>query len=297
MRAVVLLLALVGIATVPASLAAQPSEQTVYASVLDKDGHPVTGLAVADFVVKEDGASREVLRVGRTADPIDLAVIVDTSAAIQPHLNDFRKALTAFVTRMAGQHSASVALLSMADRPTVLADYTTSVAELTKTVQRIFPQPNSGTVFQDTISDAVKGLLKHDNPRRAIVLVTTESTADFSNVPYQRTLEKLSESGASFHALVITSSGTAAGIRDENARERGIVIDQGTRSTGGRRDDLLSSMALSDALDRLAEDLAQQYKVVFGRPGSLVPPKKIDVSVKRPDVETRATLVRSKSGA
>jgi hypothetical protein len=28
-----------------------------------------------------------------------------------------------------------------------------------------------------------------------------------------------------------------------------------------------------------------------------VPPKKIDVSVKRPDVETRATLVRPKAGA
>jgi hypothetical protein len=37
--------------------------------------------------------------------------------------------------------------------------------------------------------------------------------------------------------------------------------------------------------------------VVYGRPGALVPPKKINVSVKRPDVETRATLVRPKSGA
>jgi hypothetical protein len=56
-------------------------------------------------------------------------------------------------------------------------------------------------------------------------------------------------------------------------------------------------MGLSDALGSLAEDLTQQYKVVYGRPSSLVPPKKIDVSVKRPDVETRATLVRPKSGA
>src|SRR6185295_16118086 len=115
MRAVVLSLALVA-ALLPSGVAAQPNEQTVYVSVLDKDARPVTGLAVEDFVVKEDGASREVLRAGRTADPIDLAVIVDTSTAIQPHLNDFRKALTAFVTRMAGQQSANVALLSMADR-------------------------------------------------------------------------------------------------------------------------------------------------------------------------------------
>ena len=71
-----------------------------------------------------------------------------------------------------------------------MSDYTTSVAELTKAVQRIFAQPGSGTVFQDTVSDAVKGLRKHDNPRRAIVVITTEGT-DFSNVPYERTLEAL----------------------------------------------------------------------------------------------------------
>jgi VWFA-related protein len=263
--------------------------------VVDKDRHAVAGLAVADFVVKEDGASREVLRAGRTADPIDLAIIVDTSTAIQPYQNDVRKALTAFVTRMAGEHSASVALLAMADRPTILCDYTSSVAELTKAVQRIFAQPNAGTVFQDAVSDTVKGLRVHDNPRRAIVAITTEGT-DFSNVPYERTLDALRESGASFHALVITDR-TGAAVRDQLARERAIVIDEGTRATGGRRDDLLSSMALSDALTSLAEDLTQQYKVVYGRPGSLMPPKKIEVSVKRPDVETRATLVRPKSGA
>jgi VWFA-related protein len=295
MRAVISLLALVAMAIVPSPVAGQPGEQTLYASVIDKDGHPVTGLGVTDFLVKEDGASREVLRVGRTADPIDLAIIVDTSTAIQPYQNDVRRALTAFVTRMAGEHSTSVALLSMADRPTILTDYTTSVAELTRAVQRIFAQPNSGTVFQDTVSDAVKGLRKRENPRRAIVLITTEGT-DFSNVPYERTLDSLKESGAGFHALVITDRSGAA-IRDQLARERAIVIDSGTRATGGRRDDLLSSMELSDALTRVAEDLTQQYKVVYGRPGSLVPPKKIDVSVKRPDVDTRATLVRPKSGA
>ena len=295
MRAVVVLLALVAAVAVPESLAAQPHEQTVYVCVIDKDGHPVAGLGVEDFVVKEDGASREVLRAGRTADPIDLAIIVDTSTAIQPYLNDFRKALTAFVTRMAGQHSANVALLAMADRPTILADYTTSVAELTKAVQRIFAQPGAGMVFQDAVSDSVKGLRQHDNPRRAIVVITTEGT-DFSNVPYERTLEMLQESGAGFHALVITDR-TGAATRDQPARERAIVIDRGTRATGGRRDDLLSSMELSSALDRLADDLTQQYKVVYGRPGSLVPPKKIDIAVKRPDVETRATLVRPKSGA
>ena len=81
------------------------------------------------------------------------------------------------------------------------------------------------------------------------------------------------------------------------ARERAIVIDRGTRSTGGGATICCRAWRWRTRSIRLAEDLTQQYKVVYGRPGSLVPPKKIDVSVKRPDVETRATLVRPKSGA
>ena len=103
----------------------------------------------------------------------------------------------------------------------------------------------------------------------------------------------LQESGAGFHALADHRPDRRGHPRSADARERAIVIDRGTRTTGGRREDLLSSMELATRSIALADDLTQQYKVVYGRPGSLVPPKKIDVSVKRPDVETRATLVRA----
>ena len=107
----------------------------------------------------------------------------------------------------------------MADRPTILADYTTSVGELTKAVQRIFAQPGAGMVFQDAIADAVKGLQKHDNPRRAIVVITTEGT-DFSNVPYQRTLEMLHGERRQLPRAGDHRPRPAPAIRDQQARER-----------------------------------------------------------------------------
>ncbi len=295
MRVRVVLLALLGAFSVTPSLLAQTTEQTLYVTVVDRNSRPVSGLDVPDFVVKEDGVSREVLRAGRTADPIDLALIVDNSQALQPYTNDVRKALTAFVTRMADRQSASIAVYGMADRPTLLQDYTDSVVLLQKAVARVFPQPGAGTVFQDTVADAVKSLVARGNPRRALVLVTTEAR-DFSNLPYERTLDLLRTSGAALHVLQITPRGGSP-LSNQQARDRAYVIDQGPRLTGGSRQDLLTSMALQAALDHVAEDVAAQYKVVYARPGELIPPKTVTVGVKKPDLTARGTLVRARAGA
>ncbi len=147
---------------------------------------------------------------------------------------------------MADEQSASISLIGMADRPTGLEDYTTSVATLQRGVQKMFAQPGAGTVFQDSIVDAIKGIRARQNPRRALLVITTDGP-DFSNVPYQRTLEMLAASGTTLHVLRISPNGGS--MRDEQARDRSYVIDQGTRASGGRRQELLTSMGLADALE------------------------------------------------
>jgi VWFA-related protein len=292
MRTTVWLLALLAGSALAHPAAAQTTEHTAYVSVLDDDGHPVGGLDVTDFVITEDGRPREILRAGRTSDPIDLAVIVDNSFAAQPHIPDMRRALTSFFDKMA-EYQANIALIGMADRPTILMDYVSGAAETKKGVDKLFAQPGAGMVFQDTLSETLRGLTRRDNPRRAVLILTGEGT-DFSNIPYQNTLDAIRESGAAVHVLQLTDRSSARAVVDDRVRERGIVIDEGTRNSGGRRQDVLSSMAYADALALVTEDLANQYKVVFGRPGALVPPKKFAVSVKKPNLKARGTLVREK---
>jgi hypothetical protein len=67
-----------------------------------------------------------------------------------------------------------------------------------------------------------------------------------------------------------------------------MVVAEGTVATGGRRDQLLSELAIPNTLTQLAGELLNQYLVTYGRPDALIPPKKIEVSVKKPGLTARA---------
>ena len=74
-------------------LRAQSEERSIYVSALDKAGKPVTDLSPSDFVVREGGMTREVLRAQPASEPAQIALLVDTSAAIAPNVGDMRRAL------------------------------------------------------------------------------------------------------------------------------------------------------------------------------------------------------------
>lgn len=266
-------------------------ERVLYVSVVDKDGEPVTGLGPDEFVVREDDRRREVLRVSRAVEPLAVALLVDNSAAAQNNIRDIRDGLTKFVQRV--RETSDIAIIGLADRPTILQDYTRNAALLDAAIGRLFAQPGSGMMLLDAIVDVSRGLARREEPRAAMVAVLTDGT-EFSNLHYNQVLEALRQSGAAFHVIGIGAFGDT--MRDA-LRNRATVLDRGPRETGGRHDTLLSSMAVPAALDKLARELLNQYKVVYGRPESLIPPKTVTVSVTRPGLIARGTPERRKPGA
>lgn len=266
-------------------------EGVLYTSVVDKSGEPVNGLGADDFIVREDNARREVLRVSRAVDPIAVAILIDNSTAAQDDIQNIRDALSKFVLKMSADND--VALIGIADRPTILQDYTRNAELLKSGIGRLFPQPGSGMMLLETIVEASRGLSKREEPRAVMIPIITDGT-EFGTLHYNQVLESLKKGGAALHAVGI---GSFSAAMSEERRNRAVVLDLGPRQSGGQWQVLLSSMALSNALDKLGRELSNQYKVVYGRPESLIPPEAVTVGVTRAGLTARGAPERRKPGA
>src|SRR5688572_8214745 len=90
-------------------------ERTLFVSAVDEKGEPVEGLGADAFIVREEGRRREILRVSRATEPIDLALLADNSQAASEEITFIREGLSKFVAAMEGEHR--IALISLAERP------------------------------------------------------------------------------------------------------------------------------------------------------------------------------------
>lgn len=263
-------------------LASDARTRDVYVSVVDSKNVAVRGLTAADFSVREDNVSREVLRAVPATEPLDVVLLVDDSQASTQGIPYLRDGLPKFIDRLQGK--AAIGIVTVGERPTSVAERTTDVAALKKGVSRIFARPGSGAYLLEGIIDVSRGFQKREAARPVIVALTFEGI-EYSNTGYERVLDELYKSGAALHVL---SVGTPAGPGTDEIRNKNVVIARGTEATGGRREQLLTQMAIPEALVKVADELLNQYVVTYGRPESLVPPEKLEVTVTKPGLTARA---------
>jgi hypothetical protein len=270
------------------TLSAQTVQRVIYVGVTDKSNNPVPGLGPSDFVVREDRLAREVVKVEPATEPMSIALLIDNSQAAEPFQRDLREATAAFITAIGADSAASgrhqIALITLASRPTILNDYISDQPRLMKNALGLFAMPESGTYFLDGVIETSRGILKRALARPVIVAILTEGP-ELSERRYQAVLEPLRDSGAALSVVTI-------GMLENLSQDRSVVIEQGSRSTGGRVDGVLVSTGLPSMMKQVANGLTHQYRVTYARPQTLVPPEQVTVSVSKPGLTARGTPVK-----
>src|SRR5204862_4545520 len=195
----------------------------------DKDGKPVEGLTPADFVVREDNVAREVLRVEPATTPLQVALLVDNSARSNNNIRDIREAASEFIKATTGTAMKNdVAVITVAERATILVDYTPDQARLLKGA--IFTQPGSGAYMLDAILESARGFKKREAARPVVVAIATNGP-ELSNRYRDQVIGALTDAGASLHIVMVGAPPTD--VNTSEGRERAYIYSEGTNKTGG----------------------------------------------------------------
>ena len=263
-------------------------ERTIAVSVVSNDGTPVDGLTAKDFVVRENGLAREVVRVAPASPPSHIALLIDDSQATQNTTAFLRPALTAFVKTVAAADPAPhVALWTFGERPTRRVNFTPNAAAIEQEIPRIIPVTSAGAYLLEAIGEAVKELRTRQAERPVIVAFVAERGPEFSTILEKQITEAVRTIGASL--WTVTLEGNGQPLTSTEHRERARVLGETTSLSGGTNDVILTPQALESAFARIGRALTSRYAVTYGRPDSLIPPDRIDVEVRRPDVQVRAS--------
>ena len=276
----------------PVQSPSSPGTRHIYISVVDRNGAPIAGLTEKDVTVREDSGTRDVIAVQAATAPLQIALLVDDTG---PGIRFIREGVGAFIQRLGGQ--AEIALFSTGGRNSMLVDFTGQVDALYQGVRRLSTRTTTGAYLLDGVRDAIR-LLNEREAARPVVVVLTLEGPEFSNLRADRLLGELHRSRAALHVVTLgkptlkTMTGwnepPTQSLRenlDENINRKKFLED-GSRQSGGRFEQILVDSGIPAAMKELADELGSQYVVVYSRPEGHVP-RKVAVSVKRAGARVR----------
>jgi hypothetical protein len=263
-------------------------ERGVIVGVLGADGKPIANLAAADFTIREDGRTREVLRVDPAPPPSHVALLVDDSQATRDSIMFLRPALTAFIRRLlSGQKAPEVGLWTFGERPTRRADFSPNSAQAERAIERIFALEGSGGYLMEAIQEVARELRKRKADRPVIVAYVDERGPEFSNLLHKNVGDALKQADASL--WTITRQARDQNMNVPEARERAMVLGDVTGWSGGANRVVLTPQALDAAFMAVGDELIGRLLVTYVRPELLVPPERLEVEVGRPNTRLRVT--------
>jgi hypothetical protein len=237
-----------------ASLSAQRVQRRVFVTAADGSGTPILNLTANEFELLENGVNREILRATRVGGPMRIALVVDSSSAAAPLLNNLRAGLTTFLDELPGEHE--IAFISTGGQIRIRQPITTDRQKL-KTAVGLFASDGGANSLIETMMEADQRFLNAGPGQWPVfVIVTTDQGATRWEPNYDRFnrfVNGFVSRGGTAHAIVI--HGKAGGVTTE-------FVMNVVENSGGYYESMAIANVLPDKMKMVAEHMDANYKAM-----------------------------------
>ena len=250
--------------------------RSVTVAVYTKQAKPVEGLHPDELQIKEDGKKQAVLAVERDHRPLDVALIVDSSAALGPlYRRDLVDAAMSF--RRSLPEEARCAVWTSGGAPSKIVDFETDDATAEDALKMVAAGGKNYTL--DTIIDASRDLRSERAARRVLAIVAN-TDVEGSRTLIQRTFRVVGRTRVTPMVVLIKAGGKPVQTWDSET-----LFEKLGEGYGGTYEEILTPMAAQKRLERVAADLGSQYQVRYTSGADK--PTFPEVKVKRKGVKVR----------
>jgi VWFA-related protein len=234
----------------------------VHTTVLDKNGHFVSGLKKDTFKLFEDGVAQNVSSFSQEDVPISMGIIIDTSGSMRNKIDLVNKAALAFIR--ASNPEDQVFLVSFNDQVELLEDYTSDIDAITDALENTIV--TGGTALYDAIYLGVQKAQSGVKPKKAIVVITDGEDRD-SYYKLDELVAKVQESDVQIYCVGFLNPVPEKGLFGhwsksvpEKAHDALLRISD---ETGGKAYYPQKIAEIGNIVSEIAHELRNQYSIGY----------------------------------
>jgi Ca-activated chloride channel homolog len=264
-------------------------------TVQDRGAKFVHDLQPADFVVYEDGVRQDVQFFESTRVPVDLIVLIDTSASMRGTLPLVHEAASGFLKTLRSDDRGAV--VSFASTVTVLQPLTSDPAALEKAVRST--EANGSTCLNNAVYIALKqfgrSARQSEEVRRQAIVVLSDGADTASLVGFDDVIALARRMGVSIYTVALQSPVASQqqatwgrrGLEDADYAMKALAKETGAQSF------FPAPSGLKGVYGAIAAELASQYSIGYVPMNAVADGRFRRVNVQvvtRPDLRPRTRL-------
>ena len=234
-----------------------------HTSVIDKNGHLVSGLPKSAFSVTENGAPQEVTVFKAEDIPISLGLVIDNSGSMRDKRAKVEAASVALVKDSNPEDEVFVVNFNeepFLDLPPGV-NFTSDIDVLKQALQRI--DSRGGTAMRDAIASSIVHLKENAHRDKKVLVVVTDGNDNASQI----NLENLVKASQQAEVLIY-SIGLLAEEDPHAAREAKRALNTLADATGAVTFFPKDVTEVDHIAHQVAHDIRNQYTIGYAMPNT-----------------------------